>query len=254
MSVYRSKLSVLKTWRPEVYFDQFSIINSNTMTRIVLLFLLLLPCIAPAQDPDIDADEQAAFEDFFRSSDLEGETPVGLRGKNKRVSVPRGAVRLGCLCMDDTHSPARSTGACSGHGGVRHWLYRTLEGDTVRVLTARHEFHPHPLDSAERSALNRPPTPNRRQTTIGPAQQPVYVVLPAPAAPVAMPVGQNDTDWPEALGLGAGGALSLLAVRLLLGWADKQTPLIRDALHYLLRHRKRPPARKDGKNARPPRL
>lgn len=224
------------------------------MVKLLFVLLLLVPLAAPAQDPDIEADEQAAFEEFFRTSELEGETPVGRRGKNKRMSVPRGAVRLGCVCMDESSSPARSTGACSGHGGVRYWLYRTLEGDTVRVLTARHEQHPHPLDSAERSELNRPAAPNRRQVTIGPGQ-PIFVVLPSPAAPfTALPVAGDSPDWPEALGFGAGGAFTLLAVRLLLGWAEKQTPLIRDALHYLLRHRKRPPARKDGKNARPPRL
>jgi len=227
------------------------------MRKLLLLFCLLaaFPFGAAAQDPDIEADEADAFADFFRTSDQPGETAVGRRGKTKRVSVPRGAVRLSCICMDDTPSPARSTGACSGHGGVRYWLYRTLEGDTVRILTARHEFHPHPLDSIERSELNRPPGAGRRQATIGPAQ-PMVIVLQQPAA-AAVPRDADagdDTDWAEALGLGAGGALTLMTVRLLLAWAEKQTPLIRDALHYLLRHRKRPPARKDGKDTRPPRL
>lgn len=224
------------------------------MKKQLLFLLFLWPLLAPAQDPDIEADEQSAFEEFFRTSEQEGETAAGRSGKTKRVSVPRGAVRLGCVCMDDTQSPARSTGACSGHGGVRYWLYRTLEGDTVRVLTARHERHPHPLDSAERSELTRPAAPKRSQATIGPGQ-PIFVVLPTPAAPVTtLPVGPGDLEWYEALGFGAGGAFTLLAVRLLLSWADKQTPLLRDALHYLLRHRKRPPARQDRKNPRPPRL
>ncbi len=226
------------------------------MRKLILLFGLLaaLPSGARAQDPDIEANEQSAIDDYFRSSELDGETPVGRRGRNKRVSVPRGAARVRCICMDDTESPARSIGACSGHGGVRYWLYRTREGDTVRVLTARHEQHPHPLDSIERSELAQAAASKQRPAMYGPAQPTVIVVQPAPLAPTPANDGDGDMDWPEALGLGAGGVLSLLTVRLLLGWAEKQTPLIRDALHHLLRHRKRPPARKNGKHPRPPRL
>ena len=86
----------------------------------IFLYLLLLP--APglrAQDPDIEANEQLAVEDYFRSSELPGEVPVGRRrGQGKRMSVPAGAVRTGCVCMDESPSPARSIGACSGHGGA----------------------------------------------------------------------------------------------------------------------------------------
>ncbi|MCC6461563.1 MAG: hypothetical protein IT260_13905 [Saprospiraceae bacterium] len=220
----------------------------------ILFYLLLLP--APglwAQDPDIEANEQLAVEDYFRSSELPGEQPVGRRrGPGKRVSVPAGAARIGCVCMDESASTARSIGACSGHGGVRYWLYRTPAGDTVRVLTARHEFHPHPLDSLERSALARPPESKRRQTGMAPATPTVVVIQQAP--PAANPAGDPALDWSDALGMGAGGALSVLALRLLLAWADTQTPAIRHALHHLLRHRKRPPARKNRKGPGPTRL
>ena len=209
-------------------------------TYLFFVFCLVLaPCLAPAQDPDIEANERAAMEEFFRTSEQPGETPVNARqrrGHTKRVSVPKGAVRVGCVCMDDTPSATRSVGACSGHGGVRYWLYRTLEGDTVRVLTARHEQHPHPLDSAERSELVSPEERGRRRTAVGPAVPTVVIVQPLQSE--GLPAG---TDWPEVFGLTAGGILAVIAMRILLGWAATQSPLIRDALHYLLRSRRRRP-------------
>ena len=229
-------------------------LNTLKMAKQLYLFCfsMLLALAGAAQDPDIADNERSAFEEFFRSSEQPGETPVNARqrrGHTKRVSVPAGAARIGCVCMDETSSAARSIGACSGHGGVRYWLYRTREGDTVRVLTARHEFHPHPLDSVERSELAPPKKqPARRDAGV----QPVVVVV-QPAAP-AGETRDGDVDWPEALGIGAGSFAALLAMRMLLNWAEKQSPLIRDALFDLLRSRKRPAARKNRKSARPPRL
>jgi len=230
-----------------MFNDKFFTMRKHLYT----LFLLtaLAPWPARAQDPDLEADERAAMEEYFRTSEQPGETPVNARkrrGHGKRVSVPAGAVRVGCVCMDDSRSDTRSIGACSGHGGVRYWLYRTREGDTVRVLTARHEQHPHPLDSAERSALV-PPGRSRRD---GHAHAPVPYAAPSTVIYVQplQPDGaapEPDTDWPEVAGLTAGGILSLLAMRLLLGWADKHIPFLSDALRYLLRSRKRPPSRKD---------
>lgn len=209
------------------------------MNRLILLLLLALAaCPLRGQDPDMEANERAAMEEFFRTSEQPGETPVNARQRRehtKRVSVPKGAVRVGCVCMDDTPSTSRSTGACSGHGGVRYWLYRTREGDTVRVLTARHERHPHPLDSVERSELVSPEDRSRRRTAIGPAAAPTVVIV-QPLQPDA------GTDWPEVAGLTAGGILLIIAMRIFLGWAGVQIPFIADALHDLLRHRKRPPS------------
>lgn len=214
----------------------------------LLIFLLSSLCSLRAQDPDIEADERAAMEEYFRTSEQPGETPVNARqrrGHGKRVSVPKGAARVGCVCMDDTRNTTRSIGACSGHGGVRYWLYRTREGDTVRVLTARHEQHPHPLDSIERSALvqsrdtrRRPPGDPAASTTIIVVQPTAYTT---PGS--AVPEEQDATDWPEVVGLTAGGTLLLLALRMLLGWTDKHIPYFSDALRYLLRSRRRPPSR-----------
>lgn len=216
---------------------------------LLLITLLTWALAAGAQDPDIEADERAAMEDFFRTSEQDGETPVNARqrrGHTKRVSVPKGAARIGCVCMDDTRSPARSIGACSGHGGVRYWLYRTPEGDTMRVLTARHEFHPHPLDSVERSALTPPDNgASRKNNTPAAGVQPIIVVQPmlytTPGS--AVPEPEPATDWPEVAGLTAGSVILLLALRMMLGWTDKHMPYLSDALRYLLRSRRRPPAR-----------
>lgn len=30
--------------------------------------------------------------------------------------------KVGCMCNDGTQSTATGSGACSGHGGVKHWL------------------------------------------------------------------------------------------------------------------------------------
>ncbi len=32
--------------------------------------------------------------------------------------------RTGAVCKDGTTSTATGSGACSGHGGVDHWLYK----------------------------------------------------------------------------------------------------------------------------------
>lgn len=32
--------------------------------------------------------------------------------------------KIGAVCKDGTRFTATGSGACSGHGGVDHWLYR----------------------------------------------------------------------------------------------------------------------------------
>ncbi len=152
--------------------------------------------LATAQDPDIEANEHRAKEEYFRTSEQPGETPVNRRQRERhmrRVSPPPGAARVGCICMDDTQSDATSIGACSGHGGVRFWLYVAPSGDTVRVSTARHERHPHPLDSIERSKLVSSPLRQASNTT------PTIVIIQMPP-----PTDDNPftfPTWSEALSL-----------------------------------------------------
>lgn len=224
--------------------------------RVYRLLLFGFGCCAGlipvrAQDPDIEANEREVLENLFRTSDLDGEVPTGARdryaGSKKRVSVPAGARRIGCQCMDDTRSLAHSTGACSGRGGVRYWFYQTVAGDTVRVLTGRHERHPQPLDTTERSELNPPPTALKPRQS-GPANGFVPMLQPfiitSPAAPMPyIPPGDGWFDWSDAATITGGGFSALLILRLVLRWIDAHQPLVRYALRHLLRFGKRPPAR-----------
>lgn len=228
--------------------------------KYLSFFLVLLLCSNPfgasAQDPDIEADERSVLEDVYRSSDGEGETPVSYghrqrRSGDKRVSVPRGAFRIGCICMDESFSPAQSIGACSGHDGVRYWLYRTVEGDTVRVLTGRHERHPQPLDAAEMSeVVKKRAQRTKNLPTVANSLLPLtpqVVVMPAPE-----PAGVF--GWGEVVALSVAGVALFFTVRMLLRWTNANQTLVRYALRHLLRPRKRPAARKSRKTARKTRV
>lgn len=222
-----------------------------------LLLLLLLPLALSAQDPDIEKDEQARMEEIFRTSDQDSEVPTNRRQRDKkakRVSVPKGAFRIGCVCMDDSRSDTRSGGACSGHGGVRYWVYRTPAGDTVHVLTARHERHPHALSAAEMSELSQKRA-DRTQNLPTAAKPMAPVPYSAPAPPVViLPDGGDRFTWSDALALAVAGVALYFIVRLILRWAGANEKLIRYALRHLLRPRKRPPARPLRKIARKKRL
>lgn len=221
------------------------------MKHLFLLWsalILLLPHQITAQDPDLAADEDARLEEIFRSSDYETETPTNRRrrdGKTKRVSVPKGAFRIGCVCMDDSRADTHSIGSCSGHGGVRYWIYRTPEGDTVHVMTARHELHPHALSAAELSELSQKRSDRLQRLpqagqSLAPAQysntQPV-VILPN------QPVPEERFGWGEVGAIGLAGISLYFIIRLILQWAGANPDLVQYALRHLLRHRKRPAAR-----------
>jgi hypothetical protein len=216
---------------------------------ISLFFLFFLP-VLNAQDPDIAENEGDVMEEIFRTSDLEGETAVPKRlrqAKNKRQSVPVGAYRTGCVCMDESASTAHSTGACSGRGGVRYWLYRTREGDTVRVMTARHERHPHPLTATEVSEINqkREVRSAKLASALAPAVAPVMIVPAQPAAPD----GGVWLGWSDVAGVGVAGAFLYAIVRMVLNWAERRPDLVRYALRHIIRPRKRPAS---GKNRKDP--
>ena len=214
-----------------------------------------------AQDPDLSADENARLEEIFRSSDQPGEVPVSRRQRHahtKRVSVPKGAFRIGCVCMDDSQSDTHSTGSCSGHGGVRFWVYRTESGDTVHILTGRHERHPHALTAVELSELsqkrsNRIERLPKAANALVPVQysqpsQPPVVIMPAPAEP------QGRFGWGEVTSVGLAGIALFFTVRLILGWAGQNPNIVRYALRHLLRHRKRPASRQKRQDTDPERL
>ena len=218
-----------------------------------LTLLLLLPFAGFAQDPDLESDEQARLEEIFRSSDQEGETPTNRRQRDKttkRVSVPKGAFRVGCRCMDDSYSDTRSIGACAGHGGVRFWVYRTPEGDTVQVLTARHETHPQPLNAAEMSELSQKRADRTQHLTKTNAPVPYA----STQTPVVMLPDSDGFDWPDAAAFSAAGIALYFIVRMILRWVKDNERLVRYALRNLLRHRKRPLTRPRSQNPRKKRL
>ncbi len=206
-----------------------------------------------AQDPDIEADERSVLEDIYRTSDGDGEIPTAFRDRNsrqqKRVSAPEGAVRVGCVCMNGAQRPTRSTGACSGAGGVRFWLYRKPSGDTVQVFTARHERHPQPLDSVELSETNRPKAKSARSVA-APVQPIIQPIIYTPVAANQLQGGAEGGwfDWSDAATVTGGGISLYVVLRFLLGWIHNHQPLIRYALRHLLRFGKRPPPRKNRKN------
>jgi hypothetical protein len=55
--------------------------------------------------------------------------------------------------MDEISMDLKGTGACSGHGGVRFWIYKLKNGDDFLLPTERHKSHPDPLTDEELSNL-----------------------------------------------------------------------------------------------------
>ncbi|MEZ4885635.1 MAG: hypothetical protein R3E32_12955 [Chitinophagales bacterium] len=97
---------------------------------------------------DVDGD---GWDDVRRTSEGKGEKGTQYQRKNQNFKgVGR---RVGAMCMDDSMQEEGGRGACSGHGGVRFWLYEKEDGTIERIATQRHLDHPDPLDSEEMSYL-----------------------------------------------------------------------------------------------------
>jgi hypothetical protein len=102
-----------------------------------------------SEDSVVIAEEEA-WEEFFRTSDLEGEDAVGY---SSGLLPPKG-IRVGCICMDGTRKDDRGRGACGGFGGVRFWLYQINEDSVAMYPTSRHRIHPEPLTEMETNNLS----------------------------------------------------------------------------------------------------
>jgi hypothetical protein len=229
--------------------------------RFTFYFLFFLGNwgLLSAQDPDIEAREREVEAELFRTSQQLGETPTNTRQRraaNKRQSAPEGSFRVGCECMDGSVSGTRSTGSCSGRGGVRYWLYRTAAGDTARVLTARHELHPHALTANELSELaQKRVDKTERMVAANPIAQrlvsesaPKVVIMPPAYDPNTSSNGYDWLDWSDATGLGLAGLSLYATVRMILRWLDTNPPIVRYALRHFIRYRRRPTTRKGGSN------
>lgn len=97
----------------------------------------------------------SAQEDFWeqtwRSSEQPGERASTFRWH--KGSAPPSGRRIGAICMDDTRQDDAGRGACSGHGGVRFWIYQTHGDSIVLHPSERHWNHPEPLSPEERMSL-----------------------------------------------------------------------------------------------------
>lgn len=105
--------------------------------------------------PDPLPIEAAPIEDYdteeWHSQPLEPEATGGYaRTRSKR---PKGS-RIGCICMDNNRQDSRGGGACSGHGGVRFWLYEQRDGRILEHPTKRHKMHPSAFSDEELSNLS----------------------------------------------------------------------------------------------------
>lgn len=92
------------------------------------IILLIYTSVSLAQDnlpvpieslPPVEIPEDFDIEDILRISDIEKIfrriPPTEKRDKKDR---------LGCICMDGSRSQTKGRGACSGHGGVKYWIYK----------------------------------------------------------------------------------------------------------------------------------
>jgi hypothetical protein len=80
----------------------------------------------------LDAD---AWDEVLRTSDLEGENSSSSKNYNRtkvKSENKEQLERVGCICMDEIMELRKAQGACSGHGGVRYWLYRNADGSVMR--------------------------------------------------------------------------------------------------------------------------
>ncbi len=65
--------------------------------------------------------EDAAQDDDY---DTDMPDPLLRPDSSKRTAEEEKALRVGAICADGTQSTTTGRGACSGHGGVKQWLYK----------------------------------------------------------------------------------------------------------------------------------
>ena len=121
----------------------------------ILFFVCCLPCfnLAQAQSearPDINDPDDEAWSRVYRSSDNDPKnaTTYQRHKANNHAEKSKNQMdlpRVGCICMDGIAQQKTERGACSGHKGVRFWVYQRTNGDTLLNATERHLLHPEPL-------------------------------------------------------------------------------------------------------------
>jgi hypothetical protein len=158
----------------------------------------------------------SGWDSIYRMSDFPGER--GSAG-NRPGSTYVDGKRVGCICMDDTRGKTIGVGACSGHGGVRHWLYlKPGRVDTVRVPTDRHLAHPQPLTQEERANLSSANAAKgkRRKAALN------DTVVMVHRFPDNLPVGRGSPQNRWIWQLSAVGATSLAGLFLGAAWQKRK--------------------------------
>lgn len=130
--------------------------SKEEKTLVVADSLFLLPppqdTFNPLVDDLITWIEKEEEEEELRSSKMK-----------KAPTKPPLGDRIGCICMDNDRQLKTGTGACSGHGGVRFWLYQQKDGFVLEFPTKRHQNHPAPLSAEEQSQLAAHKSKNNAQ-------------------------------------------------------------------------------------------
>ncbi len=224
--------------------------SSLWSARLWILVILWMPTGFIALGQSRLSESERNTEEVWRSSEEPGEVSTSKRKRRMKYRLPEpppGAFRIGCICMDGTRADTRGIGSCSGHGGVRYWVYRLKDGDTVHLFTEHHLKHPEALPAEKMMELSRRRADRIRRmeesrSTSGTAPvmdtSPVITVetLPVVSEPEVYP-------WLEVASMAAAGVSVYAVTRLLLRWSANNPELVRYALRHLLRHRKRPQAR-----------
>lgn len=116
------------------------------------------PSIAPSDSsklaPDTSNQSLNPPKDLIAWIDsIEEPKDIHSSNMSKDFSQRPSGNRVGCICMDQERQSKKGTGACSGHGGVRFWLYQQDNGWVLEFPTKRHKKHPAPLTAEELSQL-----------------------------------------------------------------------------------------------------
>lgn len=110
-----------------------------------------------------EESNQSGIEHVWRSSEQAKQVATNRFGrrfsknaafKAAEEKLPIGSKRICAICMDNDESPTTGAGACSGHGGVRFWVYKTPSEDSVFLATWRNDEHPEYFTDEERSKLS----------------------------------------------------------------------------------------------------
>jgi hypothetical protein len=132
------------------------------LKMLFLCSVCSITSFAQAQEtarPDINDPDEEAWHRVYRSSEEVNnkKTFFERKAKEKNTAPTNNALadfeRVGCVCMDESMRRQTERGACSGHKGVRFWIYQRTNGDTLMQATERHLLHPEAMPDTEHLAF-----------------------------------------------------------------------------------------------------